>query len=287
VALEAGLVTTAARAWNNQSLYTPFVGWSRERQLAFVREGIAYVRSRGQERSMLAWLQRGEAELLAQGGDLEGAVRAWEAVRQGSDYLGPAGQTLCRLALDGPQALRVMALEELARRERGDPQQYVPTAGLAALTVALCGDKDEARRIAERLRDRSQDAAVAMIVGGPWHALITSVALATGVHELLDVVRLHEQAPSPRARDMRIAAVDAAAAIRSADLGSAGSALQRYWDIARELTFDFTAAELVMYVAIATGMATVANVPEWHGPLALTREFATKANARWWLEQLG
>ncbi|HEY8808200.1 MAG TPA: AAA family ATPase [Candidatus Limnocylindria bacterium] len=286
VALDAGLVTTAARAWNNQSLYMAFIGWTLERQLAFVREGIEYARSHGQERSMLAWLQRGEAELLAQGGDLEGAVRTWDAVRQGSDYLGPAGQTLCRLALDGPQALRTAALEELARRERGDPQQYVPTAGLAALVLALCGEGDEARRIAERLRDRCQDPAVATLVGGPWHAIATSVALATGVNELLDVVRAHDRAPSPRARDMRMAAVDAAAAIRAGDLGTVGTALGHYWEIARELTFDFTAAQLVMYVAISTGMEIVAKVPEWQGPLGLTREFATRANARWWLEQL-
>ncbi|MDQ6858701.1 MAG: AAA family ATPase [Chloroflexota bacterium] len=286
VALEAGLVTTAARAWNNQSLYMAFVGWSRERQLAFVREGIEYTRAHGQERSMVAWLHRGEAELLAQSGDLEGALRAWDAVRQGSDYLGPAGQTLCVLAIDGPIAVRTAAVEELARRTSGDPQQYVPTAGLATLAVAFSGDGPEARRIAETLRDRSQNPAVAGVIGGPWHALITSVALATGVHELLDVVRAHDRAPSPLANELRLAAVDAAGAIRSGDLAAAGTAFGRYWEIARQLTFDFTAAQLVMYAAIATGIEVVAQVPEWKVPLASTREFANRAKARWWLEQL-
>jgi len=34
------------------------------------------------------------------------------------------------------------------------------------------------------------------------------------------------------------------------------------------------------------GIETVAQVPEWRTPLRLTREFATKAKARWWLAQL-
>ncbi|HEY8793791.1 MAG TPA: AAA family ATPase [Gemmatimonadaceae bacterium] len=287
VALEAGLVTTAARAWNNQSLFLGFVGWSHERQLAFVREGIAYARSHGQERSTVAWLQRGEAHLLAESGDLEGAVRAWEAVRQGSEYLGRAGQTMCVLALEGPQASRPAALEELARAERGDPQQYVPITGMAVLVLAFGGETDEARHKAEAMRDRCRDAGVAEQVGGPWHVLMACVALATGVSELVDVISADDRAPTPRARDLRVAAVDAATALQSGDRATAGTALGRYWEIARELgTRDFTAAQLVVYSAIVAGVETVAQVPEWRTPLRLTREFATKAKARWWLAQL-
>ncbi len=287
VALENGLVATAARAWNNQSLFLGLIGWSAERQLAFVREGIAYARSHGQERSMVAWLQRGEADLLAQSGDLEGSVRAWEGVRQGSPYLGYAGMNMCLLALNGPQSVRAVAVSEFARRERGDPQQYVPTAGIASLVLALCGDRDEARKTAEALRDRCADAGTADNVSGPWNALVTTVALASGVTELLDVISARRTAPSPRALEMRHAARDMASAIRSGDLDRAGTALERYWGIAQELGFVFTAAQLTVYTAISTGIVTVTRVPEWRVPLQRVREFATRAKARWWLEQLG
>jgi predicted ATPase/class 3 adenylate cyclase len=286
VALEAGLVTTAARAWNNESLYLSFIGWSIERQLAFVREGIAYARSHGLERSMIAWLQRGEAELLSQSGDLEGALHAWAQVRQGSDYLESAGQEMARMALEGPQAVRAAALEGAVRRERGDPQQYVPTAGFASLVLALCGEMDEARLKAEALHDRCGDKGVAEMVSGPWHWLMTCVALATGVSGLLDVIRAWEDAPAPRAHDLRRAAVDAGSALRAGDLAAAGTALGRYWEISSELGFRFSAAQFVVYTAISTGIETVGKVSEWQGPLGLAREFATKANARWWLEQL-
>jgi class 3 adenylate cyclase/tetratricopeptide (TPR) repeat protein len=286
VALEAGLVTTAARAWNNQSLWLGFIGWSLERQLAFVREGIAYVRSHAQERNMVAWLVRGEAELLAQTGDLEGALLAYEQVRQGSDYLDAAGQTLSRMALEGPQAVRADALEGAARRERGDPQQWVPTAGTASLVLALCGDTDGARAKAQAVLDRCDEDGAPEMVGGPWHMLMTCVALATGVRGLLDVIRSWDQAPAPRAREMRAAAIDAGGALSAGDLASAGTALAHYSEVAGELGFPFTAAQFVVYTAIITGVDTVAKVPEWQTPLGFARDFATKAKARWWLEQL-
>ncbi|HEX6062413.1 MAG TPA: AAA family ATPase [Candidatus Limnocylindria bacterium] len=132
VALNAGLAVTAGRAWNNQSLYLSFVGWSLDRQLAFVREGIDYAQAHGQERANIAWLYRGEAELLAQGGDLEGALLAWIKVGQTSEHLGHNGRALCQMPLDGPQAVRPAVLEAIARGERGDPQQYVPRIGIAA-----------------------------------------------------------------------------------------------------------------------------------------------------------
>src|SRR6266850_2741594 len=286
MAMENGLVATAARAWNNQSLFLGFIGWSAERQLAFVREGVACARSHGQERSMVAWLQRGEADMLAQRGDLEGSIRAWEEVRHGSPYLGYAGMTVCLLALNGPQSVRAVAVSELERRERGDPQQYVPTAALASLVLALCGDMDEARKTAEALRVRCADAGIAQHVSGAWNALVTTVALASGVTELLDVISARPTAPSPRALEMRHAALDTARAIRSGDLARAGSALQRHWEIAQELGFGFTSAQLIVYTAISTGIATVTKVPEWRVPLQHVREFATKANARWWLSVL-
>lgn len=286
VALEAGLVTTAARAWNNQSLYLSFIGWSVERQLAFIREGIAYARSRGQERSMVAWLQRGEAELLAQSADLQGSLLAWEQVRQGSEYLGSSGQVMSLMAIEGPQAVRTAALEQADRRERGDPQQYVPTAGLASLVLALCGELDEARRRAQALNDRCTDDGVAEMVSGPWHALMTCVGLATGVGGLVDVIRARESAPAPRAKQLRLAAVDVGSALRAGDLAAAGSALGRYWDVSSSLGFEFNAAQFVTYAAIVTGLETVGKIPEWHGPLGLARDFATRANARWWLELL-
>ncbi|HEV2249014.1 MAG TPA: AAA family ATPase [Candidatus Limnocylindria bacterium] len=286
VALAAGLVTTAARAWNNQSLYLGFVGWSLDRQLAFVREGIAYARSHGQERSMVAWLQRGEAELLAQTGDLRGAIDAWEAVRGGSAYLGRAGMTMCVLAIDGPQAVRAPALEELARLERGDPQQYVPTAGLAALVLGVDGDIAVARQTAEALLERCADRGTAELVSGAWHVLMTCVALTTGVTGLLDAVRARDHAPTPRALELRTTAVAAADALRANELAAAGVAVARHWEIANELGFPFTSAQLIFYTARATGMPTIAAVPEWRRPLDLLREFATRAGARWWLEQL-
>jgi class 3 adenylate cyclase/tetratricopeptide (TPR) repeat protein len=286
VALQAGLVTTAARAWNNQSLWLGFIGWSLERQLAFVREGIAYVLSHAQERSMVAWLRRGEAELLAQSGDLEGALFAYDQVRQGSDYLDAAGQGLVRMALEGPQAVRADALEAAARREHGDPQQWVPTAGLASLVLALCGDTAGARAKAEELLDRSREEGAAEMVGGPWHTLMTCVALATGVNGLLDVIRSWNQAPAPRARQMRDAAIDAGSALRAGDLASAGTALGHYCEVASELGFPFAAALFVVYTAIITGVETVAKEPAWQTPLRFARDFATKAKARWWLEQL-
>ena len=285
VALEAGLVTTAARAWNNQSLFLSFIGWSLERQLAFVREGIAYARSHGQERSMVAWLQRGEAELLAQSGDLEGAVRAWDAVRQRSDYLGGVGPAMWILALDGPAAARPVAVEALERRH-GDPQQFVPRLGLAALVLVLSGDVDEARRHAEALLERCGEKGVAGMVGGPWHTLIAPVAVATGVYGLLEVIGSWQRAPSPEAGEQRLAALAAANAIRAGDLATAGTSLMRHGEIARKLGFPFTAAQLVVNAGIIAGMDTVATLPEWVAPLRSARDFATTAKARWWLEQL-
>lgn len=285
VALEAGLVTTAARGWNNQSLFLGFLGWSLERQLAFVREGIAYARSHGQERSMVAWLHRGEAELLAQSGDLEGAVRTWDAVRQRSDYLGGVGPLMWLLALDGPAAARPAALE-VELRQGGDPQQFVPRVGLTALVLMFNGEIDEARRRAQTLLERCDEEGVAAMVGGPWHTLIAPVAVATGVYGLLEVIRSWHRAPSPEAGQMRLAALAAADALRSGDLATAGRSLARHAEIAETLGFPFTAAQFVVNTAIVAGMETVAGVPEWVAPLRSARAFATKAKARWWLGQL-
>jgi hypothetical protein len=71
-----------------------------------------------------------------------------------------------------------------------------------------------------------------------------------------------------------------------ADLANAGVALERYWALASQMSLEFFAAEFVVYAAILTGVETVAGVPEWRTPLRLAREFARKAHARWWLEQL-
>jgi hypothetical protein len=146
---------------------------------------------------------------------------------------------------------------------------------------------DQARKTAEALRDRCADAGTARNVSGAWSALVTTVALASGVTELLDVISARPTAPSPRALEMRHAALDTARAIRSGDLARAGTALERHWEIAQELGFGFAAAQLIVYTAISTGIATVTKVPEWHVPLQRVREFATKANAHWWLSVLG
>lgn len=286
IALENGLVTTAARAWNNQSLYLGFLGWSLERQLAFVREGIAYARAHGQERSMVAWLRRGEAELLAQSGELETAVRLWEAVRQQSDYLGGVGPSMWVLALDGPAAARPIALNGLTHQQTGDPQQFVPRIGFAAFVLVLGGEVEEARRHAEYLLERSGDEGVAGMVGGPWHSLMAPVAVATGVYGLLDVIGSWQRAPSPEAGQLRQAVVDAANALRSDDLATAGTSLARHGEIAQQLGFPFTAAQLVVSLGIIAGMDKVAALPEWNVPLRSARDFATRAKARWWLEQL-
>lgn len=234
---------------------------------------------------MVAWLQRGEAELLAQSGDLEGAVRTSEAVRQRSDYLGGVVPAMWILALDGPAAARPVALEALERRH-GDPQQFVPRLGLAALMLVLSGEVDEARRHAEALLERCGEQGVAGVVGGPWHTLIAPVAVATGVDGLLDVIGSWQRAPSPEAREFRLAALAAANALRSGDLATAGTSLARHGEIAQKLGFPFTAAQFVVMLAIIAGMDTVATLPEWIIPLRSARDFATKAKARWWLEQL-
>jgi hypothetical protein len=190
------------------------------------------------------------------------------------------------MPLDGPEAGRPAVLEAAARKEHGDPQQYVPTIGIASLVLALCGEPDEARAKAEALRDRCGDPGVAEMVAGPWHWLITCVAVATRVTGLLDVIRSFDDAPSALALDLRRAAVDAGDALLAGDLAAAGKALERYDELMREFSFWFNAAQLTVYLAIATGLETVAAAPDWQGPLRSAREFATKARARWWLEQL-
>ncbi|HEX6062412.1 MAG TPA: hypothetical protein VF001_10115 [Candidatus Limnocylindria bacterium] len=112
------------------------------------------------------------------------------------------------------------------------------------------------------------------------------MAVATGVTGLLDVIRTFEAAPSPLALKMRRAAVDVGFALVAGDLATAGRALERYGDLTRELGFLFNAAQFTVYLAISTGIETVAKVPEWQVSLGSAREFATKAAARWWLEQL-
>lgn len=235
---------------------------------------------------MVAWLQRGEAELLAQTGDLEGAIRAWDVVRERSGYLGGVGPAMWLLAIDGPAAARPVVLDGIALRQGGDPQQFVPRMGLTALVLALNGEADEARRHAEALLARSGDEGVTGMIGGPWHSVIAPVAVATGVYGLLDVIGSWQRAPSPEAGQLRQAVVDAANALRSDDLATAGTSLARHGEIAQQLGFPFTAAQLVVSLGIIAGMDKVAALPEWNVPLRSARDFATRAKARWWLEQL-
>jgi len=193
------------------------------------------------------------------------------------------------MARNGPESYvgEVAAMLEFAGRPDVEAQAYVPLTAMSALVRSLTGDAEGAGELMDRVCAQAQvDEPVRFIVAGPWHSLALSVAYATGMRAIVDIVADETVTGPADLMETRLASAAAARAVLDGDLPLAGRRLQdllerqrRLWGADNDAIFE------IVFAARRAGPA-IAAMAEWREPLRRAREFATQVNARWWLEQL-
>ena len=289
LAMTAELTTTAMRAWNNASIWQIALRLGPQERLAFAQAGIEWGTARGLEAAAMLWVINATIEPLIALARWDDALRAVETVAAHPPGLGRTYRVQLGMARNGPESYvgEVAAMLEFAGRPDVEAQAYVPLTAMSALVRSLTGDAEGAGELMDRVCAQAQvDEPVRFSVAGPSHSLALSVAYATGMRAIVDIVADETVTGPADLMATRLASAAAARAVLDGDLPLAGRRLQdllerqrRLWGADNDAIFE------IVFAARRAGPA-IAAMPEWREPLRRAREFATQVNAHWWLEQL-